>query len=565
MRGVLLSVRKKLSIKFKIFIISLFTVAIIFTAAAAFVYVPSNVYSGVKCAGIDVGGMTYDKIIKALHEEHGSTPSGGNIMLVLEGKSFSLASDDIDVKYDYEKSALNALNFGHEGSLFPRMKLVLYALFNGYEVPMDFSYNEEKLDAYIEEMLEGIGTPVVEYSHEVKNGKLYLTNGSPGDMPDKEEVCSAILNTIATSSFDEKLIFEKEERLPDGIDVETLFTKLHSAPADSYYERRDDEILIVPHKYGIDFDKRKAAEIIKMNTAYGKTFEIPAIITEPSVLADDLEKKLFSQNLGSYKTNFNTSSVSRCSNIYLASSKINNYTMMPGEVFSYNEIVGERSKETGFEMAKVYMNNEVVDGIGGGICQVSSTLYCAILYSNLEIVERVNHQLTVSYVPLGQDATVDYGNIDLKFKNNTPYPIKIVSRAEGSQIEISIVGYREKPEKVEVYNVTVSTIPPTVKEENDPALPFGEKKVISQGSHGSVVETYKVVTIDGIKGERKFVSKSTYSAGKTLMAIGTKPVEAKEETDTTVSEGEPSDDEIPPPHTQELTDDSKPTAQIDVD
>lgn len=558
--------RKKLSIKFKIFIIGLLSVIIVFTAAAAFVFIPSNVYNGVKCAGVNIGGMTYDKIIKALQEEHGSNPSGGTIKLLLEDKSFSLATDDIDVQYDYEKSALNALKFGHDGSFFPRVKLVLHALFSGYEVPLEFSYNEAKLNSYIEKMLEGIGTPVVEYSYEVLSGKLYITNGSPGDMPDKDEVCNALLNTIGTRRFDEKLIFKKQERLPEGIDVETLFAKLHGAPADAYYERMDNEIIIVPHKYGIDFDKVKAEEIIKMNTAYGKTFEIPAIITEPSVLAEDLKKRLFSQTLGSYKTNFNTGAVARCSNIYLASSKINNFVMMPGEVFSYNGIVGERSKETGFEMAQVYMNNEVVDGIGGGICQVSSTLYCATLYSNLEIVERVNHQLTVSYVPLGQDATVDYGNIDFRFKNNTSYPIKIVSRAEGSQIEVSIVGYREKPEKVEISNVTVSTIPPTVKEEVDPELPIGEKKVKSQGGYGSVVETYKVVTIDGVKGERKLVSKSTYGAGKTLMAIGTKPVEDKDETDAEKAEsnGGLSSAETMP-RTQALTGGSEAATQVDID
>lgn len=498
---------------------------VIGSALAAFLFIPKAVYSGVSCSGVDVGGKTYDKIVNALLEEFGSTPPDEKISLILDGKSFTLATKDIDVVYDYKNTALKALLYGRNGGYILRTKQVISALFCGYNLPLEFSYSHIKLENCINQMLEGIGTPVLEYSYQVKDKKLFLTNGIPGNMPDKELISKAIIYSIGTRNYEEELRFDKEERLPSEMNVDVIFDDLNCLPTDAYFERQGDEVVIVPHRYGIDFEKKKVAELIKENSGYGKTYEIPAIITDPHIHTMDLEKKLFSQTLGSYKTSFNISQTSRSANIYLASSKINNYIMMPGEEFSYNEVVGERTLESGFEIAHVYLNNEVADGIGGGICQVSSTLYCATLYANLKISQRVNHQLTVSYVPLGQDATIDYGNIDFKFVNNTEYPIKIVSRAQGAQIEVSIIGYREKTEKVEIYNATIATIPPTITEEKDPLLPIGEEKIITQGSYGSVVETYKVVTIDGIKGERKFVSKSSYGSGKTIVAVGTKPLE----------------------------------------
>ena len=172
------------------------------------------------------------------------------------------------------------------------------------------------------------------------------------------------------------------------------------------------------------------------------------------------------------------------------------------------------------------MNNEVVDGIGGGICQVSSTLYCATLYANMEIVTRTNHQLPVSYVPLGQDATVDYGNIDFKFKNDTGYPLKVAADGSGGTVTVSLLGYRDDTVKVEVTPVRISTIPSPATVEQDPSLPQGERKIVKKGADGCVVETYKTVTVNGVKGEKKLTSKSTYAATKRIVKVGTKPVES---------------------------------------
>ena len=512
-------------------------IAIIAAAAILFVFIVSSciyvfagskIYARVTCAGVKLSGMTEKQAEEALRGQFGEDPAAGKIKISLDGVQKSLITDDIGVSYSYEKSAEEAYNFGRQGNGFRRYFTALGSLFAGHEIPLYFEYDEEKLDKAIDEMLEGVGTPVEEFSYEVRDGKLYVTNGKPGDMPNKDDIKASILETIGKRSFGEELEFEKEERLPKEYTEEDLYKEVHKEIKNAEYVKEGNEIKITEAQYGIDFDKKRAKDIIKKNPDYGKTFEIPAEITEPELTTEKAEERLFSKTLGSYKTNYNSGDVSRSSNIALAASLVNNTVLMPGEEFSYNGTVGERTAANGFKMAHVYMNNEVADGLGGGICQVSSTLYCSVLYANLEVTERTCHQLPVSYVPLGQDATVDYGNIDFKFKNNTDYPVKIVTSAGGGVAQAAILGYRDIDEKVELYPVRTGTVAATVKEEPDDTLPLGEKKIEKQGSDGCTVDLYKTVTKNGVTGERTLVSRSTYSGGKTIVKVGTKKPDENE-------------------------------------
>ena len=500
-------------------------------SSCIYVFADSKIYSRVTCAGVKLSGMTEKQAAEALRKNFGDDPAAGKINLSLDGEKKSLFTDDIDVEYSYEKSAEEAYKFGREGGGFHRYTSVLGSLFKGHQIPLYFKYDEEKLDKAIDNLLEGIGTPVEEYSYKIEDGKLLVTNGKPGDMPNRDDIKAKILETIGKREFGEELKFKKEKRLPKEFNEEDLYKEVHKEAKDAEYAKEDGEVVIKDPVYGVDFDKKRAKSIIKDNKDYGKTFEIPADITEPELTKEKAEERLFTQTLGSYKTNYNSGDVSRSSNIALAASLVNNTVLLPGEEFSYNGTVGERTAANGFKMAHVYMNNEVADGLGGGICQVSSTLYCAVLYANIEVTERTCHQLPVTYVPLGQDATVDYGNIDFKFKNNTDYPIKIVTSAGGGLAEASILGYREVDEKVELYPVRTGTVAATVKEEPDDTLPLGEKKVEKQGSDGCTVELYKTVTKNGTTSERTLVSRSTYSGGKTIVKVGTKkPDENPEKT-----------------------------------
>ena len=370
--------------------------------------------------------------------------------------------------------------------------------------------------------MDGVTEKVQEHTWEIKDNKLVVTTGRPGLLPDKMAVSEAVLDTIRKGTYDKKVVFDYEERKPSALSADYLYDKVASEAKDAYYELEDGKVVIHEHSLGIKFDKSIAQKAIDSHKGNGLTFEIPLTISNPQLTTEDIESQLFGDTLGEHQTKFNTGDVGRSKNIMLAAHKINGTILAPGEVFSYNGVVGERSYSEGFETAHVYVNGETVDGVGGGICQVSSTLFNAVVYANLDIVERVNHQLTVSYVPLGRDATVDYGNIDFRFKNSTGHPLKIVCTADNGIMYTGLFGTKEdKSLDVSFETSVIRELDPPERKKDDPTLPKGEEKIEKPGSSGYVVDTYKIVKRDGKEPERIYLCRSTYNGSFKEILVGT--------------------------------------------
>ena len=214
--------------------------------------------------------------------------------------------------------------------------------------------------------------------------------------------------------------------------------------------------------------------------------------------------------------------MNRTTNLKLASQKINGTVLLPGEEFSYNKVVGERTIAAGYKEASVYSNGQVVNGLGGGICQISSTLYNAVIMANLEVTDRRNHQFVAPYVPVGQDATVVYGSQDFKFVNTRKYPIRIEATVSNGIATISIWGIKENPEyDVSFETKTIATTRYTTQYIDDPNLPVGQQVVVQGGSNGRKVETYKVVKLNGQIVSKTLLSKDTYNPMKKIVRVGT--------------------------------------------
>ncbi len=211
----------------------------------------------------------------------------------------------------------------------------------------------------------------------------------------------------------------------------------------------------------------------------------------------------------------------------IACQKINEKVVLPGETFSYNKALGVRSVATGYKNAKVYSNGEVVDGIGGGICQISSTLYNSALMANLEIVERRNHQFVTSYVPAGRDATVVYGMTDFKFKNTRKYPIRIIASAKNGIATVSLYGIKEENEYTFTFSTkTIASIPFTTKYVDDNTLPVGKERVKQKGANGLKTETYITKMLNGKVISTQLLSKDTYDAMTRIILRNTKSKES---------------------------------------
>lgn len=229
-------------------------------------------------------------------------------------------------------------------------------------------------------------------------------------------------------------LFVNQEKLELQMDM--LNEKIYKAPTNA---KLDDAGEIVEEKPGITLDRMKFEQLFQDYFYKGSQGELtlperknfPRVDSE--LLADITEKKI-----GSYLTYFKQGNKERSHNISLAAEAINNYVVFPGEKFSFNKVVGKRTKEKGYERAPVIVKGELAEDIGGGICQVSSTLYNAVDLKGLQITERYSHSRSVPYVPPGRDATVSWYGPDFVFKNNYNQPILIRASTKEGKMEISI-------------------------------------------------------------------------------------------------------------------------------
>jgi len=216
----------------------------------------------------------------------------------------------------------------------------------------------------------------------------------------------------------------------------------------------------------------------------------------------------------------------RTHNIKIATSSASDVLIKPGEVYSVDKIVGPRLANYGYKEAKVIINNELVPGIGGGVCQVSSTLYNAALLSNMKIVERRNHSLPSSYIPMGRDATISENYIDLKFQNTTQYPIYIHGEVKGSWVKFSIYGRSENPGiTVKIRTEIVKKTDPQIKIVEDPTLPEGTEVEEKKAYTGYVVKSYRIVMENGKEISVEELPLSTYRVTNGVKRVGTMKVE----------------------------------------
>lgn len=245
-------------------------------------------------------------------------------------------------------------------------------------------------------------------------------------------------------------------------------------------------------------------------------------VTEPEGSAEELAN--IKDLLGSFTTSFSTSGSNRCKNVSSGASHINGTVLYPGEEFSAYETVSPFTEANGYAMAGSYLNGEVVDSMGGGICQVSTTLYNAVLRAELNVTERFPHSMTVHYVDLSEDAAIAGTYKDFKFVNSTEYPIYIEGyTTSDKKITFNIYGKetRDKNRTISFESQMVSETPATTILQEDAGQGIGYKAVSSKGSSGYVAELYKIVKVNGVETDRIKVNKSTYKGTNRVVTYGT--------------------------------------------
>ncbi|WP_125153419.1 VanW family protein [Clostridium rectalis] len=315
--------------------------------------------------------------------------------------------------------------------------------------------------------------------------------------------------------------------------IDDIAKQVNKEPVNASINNESGKINLIKHKYGKKLDKDKLQKDIQnsMNGDASKDVEVQAHIEEvtPKVTSDKISS--INSLISTFYTDYGSiSSSQRANNIEICTKSINGTVLMPGEIFSFNKIVGERTEERGYQSASVIVGNQVDSGLGGGICQVSSTLYNTILLGNIKPTERTHHTLPSSYVPLGRDATVDWGNIDYKFKNTLPYPIYIEGIANGSTLIFNLYSNSELNKKTyTIWNEVYETINANMKTENDSSLPEGKEEIIQNAYTGYKVRVYKNTLENGKIINQELISDDFYRPVEGLAKVGAKKPDPKPE------------------------------------
>ncbi|MBO4953676.1 MAG: VanW family protein [Clostridia bacterium] len=390
-------------------------------------------------------------------------------------------------------------------------------------------------------------------SYVVEGEQLLITAGSGKNVVDEPKALKDLLIELEAQTG-KAVSLSVVEQATAQLGIPQILELVTQDPKDAHYSEETGQI--IPHQVGIKgaYDPILSSQFLAVGAKEPVAY--PLKITLPEITTEDLQQKLFRDLLGTHTSNYNAGQISRSHNVALAASKLHNRVFKEGEIISYNDLVGQRTAAAGFQAATVYVGNKLEQGIGGGICQVSSTLYAAALRAGLEVVERVNHSMPVSYMPAGMDATVSYGSIDLKLKNNTSYPIRVEATAVGGKMTVNIYGTREDPtyDEIVIFNEAVGSIPFTVVEEPVDWLKVGESRTIQNGTNGGIYRVYQQYRLKGETVKTLLANKSTYHPTPKIVQVGTFPVE----TPPAVEPAEP----IPPVEPVEPTTPVGPVAPI---
>lgn len=525
----------------KIWIAAAVAVCIVIAVGACYFLIgrkdSSKTADGLCLGEMELGGLTLDEVKDKVKTLEGAFDDS-EIVLSVEGKSEvkNIKASDISLEIDTLKTAEEAFNAGKNDKILKKGKI---------EAGYVFNYDAVKLTSIIDEFTADIGGDLKEHEAVVDGDSVIVKAGRAGKGISLENAEEVILKSFKPHAKTEAKV-SMQDTEPKKMDADYLAEIIKADVKNAQYVYENGSVNVIDEVNGIELDKEDARAKLENFGAGSEDVRIKLIVTPAEITGQQLRAKLFTDVLGEYYSKYNAGNVNRTANVELAAKNINGKILMPGEVFSYNDTVGPRTAERGFRVASVYEANRVADGMGGGICQTTSTLYPAVLYADLEVIERTNHSLEVSYVPLGMDATVAWGSLDFKFRNSSDYPIKIQTVYGGGKVTVKIIGTKENKNKsIKVITERVSYTPFTVREIADDTLKPGEKISESNGFNGSVVNTYKVYYENGVEVKRESLGKSVYRMAEKVLRVGPPLEETENPEETTPEEGESGTEEIP--------------------
>ena len=501
-------------------------IAMFFSIIFALLNMNNNkIIEGISVLGIDVSNLTVEEATNQINTAIQERFSDENNTLILKRgeEETSVTANTFNATFDVDAAIAEAYNIGRDGNIITNNYAILWTKIAKKDIQPTLYLDEELLNSTIKDISSKMKDRVIENSYYVEDEELIIVRGTAGYIIKEDELKNKIHDQISNIHVNYQVVeIPVEYKEPDPIDLQKIRNEIYKEPQDAYVEK--NPTTVHTHVNGVDFgiSMEEAEELIKEDK---EEYTIPLKITEPEKKLEDLGEEAFPDQLATFSTIYDASNYNRSTNIELAAEKINGTVVMPGENFSFNTVVGKRTVEAGYKEGTAYIGGKVVPDIGGGVCQVSSTLYNTALLANLEIVERSNHLFLTGYVAASRDATVYYGSLDFIFKNTRSYPIKVVTSAENGVCKISMYGIREETEyEVIIQSKVTSYINYTTSYENDSSLEKGKEVVEQTGVNGCRSEGYRILKLNGKVVSQTLLSKDTYSAREKIVRRGTKQV-----------------------------------------
>lgn len=460
-------------------------VAVVYGTFSIMTEKSTTIAKGVYIKNIDVSGLTKEQAKEKINN-YISSVIPEEIKLTHNGFETSLSTSQLSIYFNTDEAVNMAYNIGKTGNIFQKNLTILQTRLSKTTIDPGFSIDMDQLKKDLEDISSKLPDKIIESSCYIDGNKLIITKGKAGKtvkVDDSAKYIKQAINDLKIENNSLELL--TEDSTPKEIDLDAVYNEIHKEPVNAYYSQ--NPYVVHPSENGMDFSITldEAKNMLKEEK---DEYVVPLKVLYPSVTTNMIGTEAFPDLLSEFSTKYAASNKNRTTNLILAAKKINGTVLMPGETFSYNKVVGARTIQAGYKEAPIYVSGRVEDGIGGGICQITTTLYNAVVYANLDIVERSNHQFVPSYAGPSRDATVVYGAIDFKFKNNRDYPIKIACSVSGGIANFKIWGLKSDND----YEVQISS------------------RTTGKTSTAIYSEAYKILKKNGNVVSTTLLSKDTY-------------------------------------------------------
>ena len=504
------------------------------------------IYPGVEAAGVDLSGMSREEALDAIRTKSAADFGDKEFVLVYGDIRLPVTAGEAGISYDADAMVDAAAAVGREG-LFLKSFARLKDKKAADSIESVITRSADIVEPKVAQFASLVNTDAVDPGYVIGRTAVRVDKGVEGRVLDEDTLKKDLTDRIESLAFGD-VEASTRPTAQGTLDLQAIYDELYCEPTES-------RILYVPldwteetadryseedlanykglHKYFVT--KGSAGKSIDIAAAKAllegsddRYCDIPIIITEPQDTTQEIESMLFRDVLSTWTTKLNTGEVNRTHNIDLASRAIDGTVVCPTDVFSYNQTVGPRTGSRGYRDAKIFVQGEIVDGTGGGICQLSSTLYIATLLANLQPTERYPHRFAVSYTALGQDATVAWNSLDYKFKNTSNWPIRIEVSRSGGKLTVTIRGTKEDDYEYKLSSTQTGTINYNKRTvylqvgsaaANEKGLTRVGQKKTEGGITGYTSTTKLIKYLNGEKISETFVNNSTYKTQDQIVYI----------------------------------------------